>query len=251
MTEVATGVHRAGSALISWYLVEDGGKVTLVDAGLPGYWPQLDDTLAAIGRSRSDVAGLVLTHGDGDHVGFGERLRTELGVPVFVHSEDVELVTTRKQKRTEAGLGTVAELRHGAAWRILSEIARNGGLRVPPVQSVETFSDGDELDLPGRPRVVHTPGHTDGHCVVHLADRGVVFAGDALCTVNVLRGTTGPALMPPAMTVNTPQALASLDRIAALEADTVLVGHGEPWTDGAAAAVERARAVASTAATAA
>ena len=48
--------------------------------------------------------------------------------------------------------------------------------------------------------------------------------------------------MPPTMTVNTPQALASLDRIAALEADTVLVGHGEPWTEGAAAAVERAKA---------
>ncbi len=242
MTEVATGVHRAGSALINWYLVEDAGRVTLVDAGLPGYWPQLDESLAAIGRSRGDVAGLVLTHGDGDHVGFGERLRTELGVPVFVHGEDVKITTTWKQKRTEAGLGTLLEFRRAPARRIVAEIARNGGLRVPPVKSVETFSDGDELDLPGRPRVVHTPGHTHGHCVVHLADRGVVFAGDALCTVNVLRGTTGPALMPPAMTVNTPQALASLDRIAALEADTVLVGHGEPWTGGAAAAVERARA---------
>jgi glyoxylase-like metal-dependent hydrolase (beta-lactamase superfamily II) len=246
MTEVATGVHRAGSALVNWYLVEDAGKVTLVDAGLPGYWPQLDESLAAIGRSRGDVAGLVLTHGDGDHVGFGERLRTELGVPVFVHREDVKITTTWKQKRTEAGPGTLLELRRAPARRIVAEIARNGGLRVPSVKSVETFSDGDELDLPGRPRVVHTPGHTDGHCVVHLADRGVVFAGDALCTVNVLRGTTGPALMPPAMTVNTPQALASLDRIAALEADTVLVGHGEPWTGGAAAAVERARAVAAT-----
>src|SRR4029434_3509481 len=50
MTEVATGVHRAGSALINWYLVEDGGRVPLVDAGVPGYWPQLDDTLATIGR---------------------------------------------------------------------------------------------------------------------------------------------------------------------------------------------------------
>ena len=244
MTEVATGVHRAGSALINWYLVEDAGRVTLVDAGLPGYWPQLDESLAAIGRSRGDVAGLVLTHGDGDHVGFGERLRTELGVPVFVHGGDVKITTTRKQKRTEAGLGTLLEFRRAPARRIVAEIARNGGLRVPPVQSVETFSDGDELDLPGRPRVVHTPGHTDGHCVIHLADRGVVFAGDALCTLHVLNGKVGPRLMPPAMTVNTQQALASLDRIAALDAGTVLVGHGEPWTEGAAAAVKRARAVA-------
>jgi glyoxylase-like metal-dependent hydrolase (beta-lactamase superfamily II) len=244
MTEVATGVRRAGSALVNWYLVEDGGKVTLVDAGVPGYWPQLDEALAAMGRSRSDVEALVLTHGDGDHVGFAERLRRETGARVLVHGEDVELTTTRKQKKTESGLGTLAEFRHGAAWRILWEIARNGGLRVPPVAEVETFSDGDVLDVPGRPRVVHTPGHTHGHCVVHLPDRGVVFAGDAMCTLNVLRGTPGPQLMPPALTVNTAQALASLDKIAALGADTVLVGHGEPWTEGSAAAVERARAVA-------
>src|SRR4051794_41856269 len=106
MTEVANGVHRAGSALINWYLVEDAGRVTLVDAGVPGYWPQLDETLAAIGRSRGDVAGLVLTHGDGDHVGFGERLRAELGVPVFVHGGGGKINTTPKQKKTEARPGT-------------------------------------------------------------------------------------------------------------------------------------------------
>jgi glyoxylase-like metal-dependent hydrolase (beta-lactamase superfamily II) len=79
---------------------------------------------------------------------------------------------------------------------------------------------------------------------VHLPDRGVVFVGDALCTLEVLSGARGPQLMPPALTNNTPRALASLDRIAQLDADVVLPGHGEPWTEGAAAAVERARAVA-------
>jgi glyoxylase-like metal-dependent hydrolase (beta-lactamase superfamily II) len=242
MTQVADGVHRWGSDQINWYLVEDAGRVTLVDAGVPGYWPQLDEALAAIGRSRDDVAGLVLTHGDGDHVGFGERLRTELRVPVFVHDEDVPITTTRKQKKTEAGLGTLLELRRKPARRIVSEIARNGGLRVPPVGEVTTFTDGEELDLPGRPRAVHTPGHTDGHCVIHLADRGVLFAGDALCTYNVLTGARGPALMPPAMTVNSEQALGSLEQIAKLDAQTVLVGHGEPWTEGTGPAVEAARA---------
>jgi glyoxylase-like metal-dependent hydrolase (beta-lactamase superfamily II) len=242
MTQVAEGVYRAGTRLVNWYLVEDGGKVTVVDAGVPGYWPQLDEALAAIGRSRGDVAALVLTHGDGDHVGFGERLRAELGVPVYVHGGDVRITTTKKQKKTEANLGTLLELRRKPARQIVGELARNGGLRVPPVQSVETFGDGDELDLPGRPRAVHTPGHSDGHCVIHLPDRGVAFAGDALCSLNVLTGATGPALMPPAMTVSTPQALGSLDRIAQLDAQTVLMGHGEPWTEGAAAAAEGARA---------
>src|SRR3954454_14450525 len=137
MTEVAQGVHRFGSRLINWYLVDDGERVTLVDAGVPGYWPQLDEALSQLGRSRSDVAGLVLTHGDGDHVGFAERLRTELGVPVYVHGGDVKITTTRKQKKTEGALGTLLELRRKPARQIVGEIARNGGLRVPAVESVQ------------------------------------------------------------------------------------------------------------------
>ncbi len=243
MTEVASGVWRAGSSLVNWYLVADDDGVTLVDAGIPGYFPQLDESLATMGRTRGDVRALVLTHGDGDHVGFAERLRSESGVPVHVHPEDVRIATTSQLKKTEAGPGTLLELRHGAVWKLLGHFARNGALRVPPVAEVTTYADGDVLDVPGRPRVVHTPGHSDGHCVIHLEDRGVVFAGDALCTYNVLDGSRGPALMPPALTTNTEQAAASLERIGALAADTVLVGHGEPWTRGAGAAVERALAV--------
>ena len=32
---------------------------------------------------------------------------------------------------------------------------------------------------PGRPRVVFTPGHTYGHCALHLPDRDVLLTGDA------------------------------------------------------------------------
>ena len=38
-----------------------------------------------MGRSLDDVRGVVLTHGDTDHVGFAERLRRERGIPVYVH----------------------------------------------------------------------------------------------------------------------------------------------------------------------
>jgi glyoxylase-like metal-dependent hydrolase (beta-lactamase superfamily II) len=239
---VAPGVWRAGSPLVNRCLVEDAGKVTLIDAGVPGYWPQLDETLAAMGRAPGDVEALVLTHGDGDHVGFAERLRSERGVPVHVHAGDVPITTTRKNKRTEVGPDTLLMLRHGAAWKIMAELGRNGALRVPPVKAVETYSDGDVLQVPGRPRVVHTPGHTEGHCVILLEDRGVLFAGDALCTYDPLTGERGPRLMPKAFTASTEQAVASLDRIEGLKADTLLFGHGEPWTQGAAAAVELARA---------
>ena len=80
--ELAPSLHRlGGSTLVNGYLVADASGVTLIDAGLPGYWNQLPGELAAMGRSIDDVRGVVLTHGDTDHVGFAERLRRERGVP--------------------------------------------------------------------------------------------------------------------------------------------------------------------------
>jgi glyoxylase-like metal-dependent hydrolase (beta-lactamase superfamily II) len=47
--------------------------------------------------------------------------------------------------------------------------------------------------------------------------------------------------MPSAFNVSSAQSLASLARIEGLAADVVLPGHGEPWTEGPAAAAARAR----------
>jgi glyoxylase-like metal-dependent hydrolase (beta-lactamase superfamily II) len=239
-TRVADGVFRLGTRLVNWYLVEDAERVTVVDCGLPRYYGQVEPGLAGLGRRPDDVAAIVLTHGDGDHVGFAERLRGAADVPVFVHEADVRITTTTAQKKTESSL--LRYLRHGAAWELIAHFAAKGGLRPPPVAAVTATDDGQTLDVPGGPRVVHTPGHTEGHCVLHFERHGVVFAGDALCTRNPLTGRTGAQLMPSAFNVSSEQAMRSLDAIEATGAPTVLPGHGDPWTDGAAAAVEAARA---------
>jgi glyoxylase-like metal-dependent hydrolase (beta-lactamase superfamily II) len=173
-------------------------------------------------------------------VGFAERLRSETGAPVFVHRNDERLVRESARKDTEAGMSTY--LWRAAAVRLMVHFARNGGARIPRVAEVSTFEDGATVDVPGRPRALHTPGHTEGHCLIHLPDRGVVLAGDALCTLNPLTGARGPQLMPRAFNVSSARALASLERLADSDAEVILPGHGDPWRDGAAEAVERARA---------
>ena len=85
---VTGSVFRLGSGLVNSYLVEDSGLVTIIDAGLPGYWRALPRELAAMGCSLDDVRALVLTHGDTDHVGFAEQLRRERNVQVYVHALD-------------------------------------------------------------------------------------------------------------------------------------------------------------------
>jgi len=48
--------------------------------------------------------------------------------------------------------------------------------------------------------------------------------------------------MPSGLNSDSAQALRSLDNLAGITADVLLAGHGEPWTDGVAAAVSRAKA---------
>jgi glyoxylase-like metal-dependent hydrolase (beta-lactamase superfamily II) len=132
-------------------------------------------------------------------------------------------------------------LRHPGFDRAFIAMTRMGALFVKGVESVRTVVDGDELDVAGRPRVVFTPGHTHGHCALHLPDRGVVIAGDAFVTYNPYTDSSGPQIVSGAATADSPQALASLDRLTALDAHIALTGHGEPWRGPLGSAVAQAR----------
>lgn len=236
---VAPGVYRFGSGRINWYVVEEDDEVAVVDAGLPGHWEQLRSGLDDLGYELTDVSALVLTHAHPDHVGFAERLRTEVDVPVLVHEADAAMA---RGEGPDAALGPMLR----ALWRpavigLLVELARGGGTSIPPIETVETFADGDELDLPGRPRAIHVPGHSAGSCALFLEDRDVLLAGDALATLDIKTGgRRGPQLMP-LFNEDVDRARESLDRLEDLGHVTLLPGHGAPWDGDAADAVAAAR----------
>jgi hypothetical protein len=104
---------------------------------------------------------------------------------------------------------------------------------------VETFAD-EVLDVPGHPVPVHTPGHTSGHCALHLPEQGVLVAGDALMTEHAVARATGPQLLPDFFNRDTDLARASLQSLSVLPGDVVVPGHGPAFRGTPAAAVSAA-----------
>lgn len=245
--QVADGVHRFADGLVNWYLVQDGDELLLVDSGWPDSWSRIVAAVEGLGRRPGDLRSVLLTHGHADHLGAAEKIRREWGTPVRARDVEVDRVRGKAPRSSSFALvpGLLPHLWRPSAFGFVLHAARHGFMTPRWVQEVTPFSAGDVLDLPGRPTAVATPGHTAGHTSYVLPDRGVLLAGDALVTLDVLTRDPGPRLLPDPLTDDPAAARASLDALAALDAELLLPGHGEPWQGTPAAAVRLARAAAS------
>lgn len=238
--DVAPGVHLISSAYVNCYLVEGPDGLTLVDTGLPAMWRVLQQALADLGRSPADIRAVVLTHAHFDHLGTAARAQAELGVPVWGHSDD-HYLAAHPYRYAHERPRVLYPVRYPRGMRILGSMARAGALRVRGVRELRAMAAGETLAVPGGPYVVFTPGHTYGHCALHLPAADAVISGDALVTLDPYTGQTGPQIVARAATANSRQARESLAALADTGARTVLPGHGQPWTAGVQAAVAEAR----------
>lgn len=242
---ITDGVSRVADGIVNWYLVEDGGEVALYDAGWPRSWPRVQAALRELGRTPADVTAIVLTHAHPDHLGAAEEARLACGAAV--HVCDREVARAHGEAKGSSPFTLVPGLlpalwRPSAAGFVLHAAAR--GFMFPTwLKDTTPFATGDVLQVPGRPRAVATPGHTEGHVSFLLEDQGVVLTGDAIATLDVLTRARGPRLMPDALNGDPQTTRASLDVLAGLPAGTLLPGHGDPFTGDPAQAVSRAREV--------
>jgi glyoxylase-like metal-dependent hydrolase (beta-lactamase superfamily II) len=240
-TQVVPGVYRLGADWVNWYLVEDEGSLTAVDAGLGGMGKTFEADLAAIGVKPQDVSAVVLTHSDTDHTGLAPRMQ-QAGSEVWVHQDDADTLRRPRPKGGDASVRhLLPRLVNPRVWALMGKMISLGG-RPTGVQDGRTFGDGDVLDVPGHPRVIHTPGHTPGHCVIHFEKHGALFVGDELCTWNLLNDRRGPQVMPTPLNLSTDGCFESLAAVEGVDASVVLPGHGEPYHDSPATAVAKARA---------
>lgn len=235
--ELAAHLRRIGNDIVAAYLVDTEEGVTVIDAGLPGHYDDLVAELAAMGRTLDDVRGIIVTHGDADHLGFAERLRRDHGVPVFVHAGDAARAKGGPVPKTAR-----PRLKLGPALRFLVYAIAHGGTRKTPLTDLVELNGGETLDLPGSPQILWMPGHSEGSIAVFVPLVDAVFVGDGLTTRHVTTGVDGP--QPAPFTDEPARALDSLDVLLPTNATWVLPGHGAPWNGGAAAAVAAVRAAA-------
>ena len=123
----------------------------------------------------------------------------------------------------------------GSIRDVLTEAPRATGyvgaadlVEVDAARRLRPLDDGD--DVFGL-QIVATPGHTAGHVAVFDQDTGVLVAGDALTNAGGLTGSN------PRYTEDEAAAVASVRKLAKLRPGTILVGHGDPVVDRAAAAL--------------
>ena len=237
MQEVAEGVYGLGSKWINFYVVEDAGALTLVDTGVPGYLGQVEPGLAKLGKGPRDVKAIVLTHTHSDHIGCAPDLARSTGAPVLVPTGEHAIATGGAKPIPPKGF--LSSLWRPTMLAFAGHVVANRGLKPVTVREATAYDGGDVLDVPGKPRVVHTPGHSSAHCALVLEDRGVLLCGDALATLAVNTGETGPMVHP--FNQDRAGAVRSLDALESVDAGVLLPGHGEPWRGNVTDAVAGAR----------
>jgi glyoxylase-like metal-dependent hydrolase (beta-lactamase superfamily II) len=210
---------RIGDDIVAMHAVVTDEGVTLIDAGLPGDRRILRQALAAAGRTVADIRGVVLTHGDSDHIGVAEWLRTEHGVPTIVHEADAGRARGDKTPSASGGAWKL-----GPALRFLGVAVRRGAMRTKHLGEVRTVRGGEVLDLPGAPEIIGLPGHSPGSIAIRIPAVDALFLGDAITTRHVLNGSedvqVGPFSDAPAQTPE------SLEKLRNLPETTIVVGHG-------------------------
>ena len=201
-------VKRIRCGSVNSYLIEEHGRAVLVDTGRNGFEEKV---LAQCRKTKVEL--IVLTHGHVDHVQNTAYLRKELGVPVALQKEDLNLIKDNFMEplRFRGMLGmAVAEVTAKS-----SETDR-----IPEFTPEIFINEGDWLkDYGINARIMGLPGHTRGSIGIDLDEKAVIV-GDALMN-----------MFYPGLSLvywDRAEMLKSADKISALGARKVYFGHGSP-----------------------
>ena len=223
--EIVPGIHQIDGINGNCYVIIRDG-VTLIDTGLPHGSAQILAFLRdVLQKNPQDLRTIILTHFHIDHTGNVFELKKASGAKVAIHEADADFVSGKKTGPSPKGVT-------GVLMKVMGRLF----FRTPEFQPDILLKDGENI---AGLTCIHTPGHTPGS--ICLLDPGtkVLFSGD-LIRYNGVQ-IEGP---PPKFTPDMGGAMQSVKKIAALDFEILLSGHGVPLKAGASEKVrEFARSV--------
>jgi len=162
--------RRVSLGFVSAYVLVRGREAAVVDTGVAGSAPQIEDGLTAAGSSWEDVRHLVVTHHHPDHAGsVAEVMDAAAGATAYAGAADIPSITAPRD--------------------------------------LVAVTDGEEVfGL----RIVATPGHTAGHIAVYDPEGGLLVVGDALNNSDGLAGSSPQFTADPAAAGESVRKLADL-----------------------------------------
>jgi glyoxylase-like metal-dependent hydrolase (beta-lactamase superfamily II) len=225
-TEIIPGVYAirgkfAGEfGFIASYLIISEGEALIIDpgtAGDPG--DNIEKTMKEYGLNpKSDLVGIICTHGHPDHAGGAGRLRKSTSAPIYIHGDDADLLRNPSSFLNE-------RLLMDRAQRFSMKLDK-GPLRVNyrDIEPDNLLTHGQTLKIGSLSlRVVHTGGHSAGHCIFYEPLQRILFSGD-----EVNNFPNDPRKFYVDLSGSIVSKLAALDSLSKLGIDYLLPAHDVP-----------------------
>lgn len=156
---------------VCFYVLRDSSSLYLIDGGFIGGVSSLRRALKLAGWESYPIKGIILTHGHLDHI---------LNVSNLVEATGAWVAAPTLDQGHYEGLPTYKGLS-----KLVGVMEKLGrllfGFRAFQVDRY--LNDGDLINISGGLRVVHLPGHTEGHCGLYSESRKLLFAGDLFASL--------------------------------------------------------------------
>lgn len=199
MTEIKIKRRVLSACQTNCYYVyrEGADEIVVIDPGDAGEVVYQD--VKSLGFQK--IAGILLTHGHGDHTGGALELKQLSGAKIYAYETEAEILKD-PQKNLSGWFG-----------------------KAYGFEADEYLADNQTFEMAGISfKVMHTPGHTQGGCCYYAKEDGCLFCGDTIFNGSVGRTDFYSGSMSQLVT-------SIREKILTLPGDTKLYsGHGDKTT---------------------